>query len=265
MARSSESSIVTKCAQIMDVLSHSRGPMGFSEIVAQTGFVKSSCHRILAVLQGEELIDYDKASRTYKTGARLHDWARSAWRRIDLQQIASDIMLRLSDETGMNVALSVLDGDTILYLRTVDQMPVRYAAHPGDHAPLHCTAAGKVFLAHLPAARRDALMAAMPYERLTEFTKVSAEDVAAEFPAILRTGYGRAVQEEYLPVIGLAAPIWNAQDQVTACLNVWTMIDLASAAEVEGQAQRLIAATRQVSRQLGWQASHPPPAPGSLP
>ncbi len=50
----------------------------------------------------------------------------------------------------------------------------------------------------------------------------------------LRTGYGRAVQEEYLPVIGLAAPIWNAQDQVTACLNIWTMIDLAFAAEVEG-------------------------------
>ncbi|KAA2315621.1 IclR family transcriptional regulator [Pseudooceanicola sediminis] len=254
MGRSSESSIVTKCAQIMDVLSQSRGPMAFSEIVAQTGFVKSSCHRILAVLQGEDLVEYDKASRTYKTGTRLHNWARSAWRRIDLQQIASGVMLRLGDETGMNVALSVLDGDTILYLRTVDQMPVRYAAHPGDHAPLHCTAAGKVFLANMAQSRRDALLGALRYDRFTEFTKVTAQDVAAEFPAILRSGYGMAVQEEYLPVIGIAAPIWNAQDQVTACLNVWTMSDLATAPQVESQAQRVIAAARQISRQMGWQA-----------
>ena len=67
----------------------------------------------------------DTANRTYRTGTRLHQWARSAWRRIDLQKLAGDEMLRLNDVTGLNAALSILDGNSILYLRTEDHVPIR--------------------------------------------------------------------------------------------------------------------------------------------
>lgn len=252
MGRSTESSIVTKCAIVMDVLSDARQPLAFSEIVESTGFVKSSCHRILAVLQGEGLIDYDKPSRTYRTGARLHQWARSAWRRIDLQQVASEPMNRLSAATEMNAALSVLDGQTILYLRTADQTPVRYAAHAGDHAPLHCTAAGKVFLAHLPEAKRDEILDGLQYEKFTEFTLTSADQLKRSLWDAKTQGFAKAIKEEFLQVTGIAAPIFNEQDDVVACLSLWALDKTASAEEVIARSADLLQAVQSISETIGW-------------
>ncbi|WP_282095405.1 IclR family transcriptional regulator [Epibacterium ulvae] len=255
MGRPTESSIVTKCAIVMDVLSEARQPLAFSEIVDRTGFVKSSCHRILAVLLGEQLISYDKPSRTYRTGARLHQWARSAWRRIDLQQVAAEPMNRLSETTKMNAALSILDGQTILYLRTVDYVPVRYAAHSGDHAPLHSTAAGKVFLAFMSEQKRHDLLEQLEYEKFTEFTLTSPEELKRELWATKTNGYGRAVKEEVLQVTGIAAPIFNEQDDVVACMSLWSLEQAAASAEVIAKSEQVIAAAEEVSKIIGWRPS----------
>ena len=255
MGRSGESSIVTKCARVMDIVSHARKPLAFSDIVDQTGFVKSSAHRILAVLQGEELIDYDKATRTYRAGSRLHDWARSAWRRIDLQQTASEAMSLLSEETGMNTALSVLDRETVLYLRTVDVVQFRYASHAGDHAPLHSTAAGKVFLAFMSDRRREETLARLKFEKLTENTRMSVAALSEDLQLVRQQGFAKALGEELLQITGISAPIWNAEDKVTACLSLWSLTDHASRDEVVAMSGRLIETTSQISKQLGWSAA----------
>lgn len=254
MGRPSESSIVAKCALVMDILSSARQPLGFSEIVSQTGFVKSSCHRILAVLQSEALIEYDKKTRLYRTGGRLRKWARSAWLGNDLQQVAGEVVNGLSDSTGLNVALSVLDNETILYLLTANQLQVRYAARAGDHAPLHCTAAGKVFLAHLPDNQRKQLLDGLRFEKYTEFTKTSATDLIHELLSTVSKGYAIASKEEFLQVTGIAAPIRNEQDEVVACLSLWAQDQLASGEQVKGNAGALIDAANSISKKIGWRS-----------
>jgi DNA-binding IclR family transcriptional regulator len=256
MGRATESAIVSKCALLMDVLSQARDPLVFSEIVEQTGFVKSSCHRILAVLQGEGLVAYDKKTRTYYTGPRLHQWARSAWRKIDLQHIAAVEMGDLSDRTKMNTALSVLDEDTILYLRTADFAPIRYASHSGDHAPLHCTAAGKVFLAHMSKIQRDAILQDGVMRKFTDMTRVTPEALENEYPYILELGYAKAIQEESLLIMGLAAPIWNSEGKLTACLSLWTQADEFPEADIQDKSQEVIKSANAISQVLGWPAEH---------
>ncbi|MEO9825872.1 MAG: IclR family transcriptional regulator [Paracoccaceae bacterium] len=251
MSRNSESSIVTKCGQVIDILSASRRPLAFSEIVQRTGFVKSSCHRILAVLQGEEMIEYDKASRTYRTGKRLQKWARATWNRADIQQTASQHMSDLCETTRMNTALSVFDTDAILYLRTVDFHSVRFASHAGDRAPLHSTAAGKVFLANMNPARQQATLARIDFEKFTEHTLVSLEPLVAQFAEIRTNGYATARGEETLPVTGIAAPIWNAEDKLAACLSLWSTRDQHAPEEVLDRANKLVALTKQISAELG--------------
>ena len=252
MSKSGESSIVTKCAKVMDIVSHARKPLAFSDIVAETGFVKSSAHRILAVLQSESLIEYHNSSRTYRPGPRLHDWAISAWRRIDLQQLAGEAMSALSDETGMNTALSVLDREAVLYLRTVDVIKFRYASHAGDHAPLHSTAAGKVFLAQMSDRRLEETLSKLSFDRFTENTRLDAEGLASEVIKVRREGFAKALGEEVLQVTGIAAPIRDAEDKVTACLSLWSLTDHAAREEVVAMSGKLIATTTQISTQLGW-------------
>ena len=253
MAKPTESSIVTKCAQILDILAAARAPMKFSEIVQKTGYVKSSCHRILAILAGERLVTYDKISKTYQTGSRLNDWSRWAWRRVDLQEIAGTEMRLLSERLSVNVALSVLDNNTILYLRTVDHFPVRFAAAMGDHAPLHCTAAGKVFLAHMSEARRKRVLAEMEFVRMTEQTITNASDLMNELPDVIKHGYARAAREEFLHVWGIAAPIWGEDRAISACLSLWTTGNGDKAEpDLLANVEMLKQSTERISRALGW-------------
>ncbi|RED18365.1 IclR family transcriptional regulator [Pontivivens insulae] len=253
MARSAQSSIVTKCAEVLDVISKARRPLGFAEIVERTGFVKSSCHRILAVLQSEDMISYDKPTRTYQTGNRVKRWARFSWHRTDLLDVAAGPMDSLNEDAGMNTALSILDDQHILYLRTSDHIPIRLADRAGDRAPLHCTAAGKVLLAHLSPRRRSDLLESLRLEKFTEYTVTDRSALEAEFPDIIEQGYARAICEEHLHVMGMGAPIWNGQKQVTACLSLWTATDDATKAELEQMAPKLVSAAQEISRQLGWE------------
>ena len=66
MARASESSIVAKCAIVVDLLSNARRPLGFKEITEASGLVKSSAHRILSVLLSEDLVEYDPLKKVYR-------------------------------------------------------------------------------------------------------------------------------------------------------------------------------------------------------
>ena len=250
MGRTSESSIVTKCALVLDVLTQSRRPLGFSDIAARTSFAKSSCHRILSVLQSEQLVEYDKASREYRPGRRIDLWTRASFRRRDLQDAASDLMVDLSEETHMNVALSIMDRDSILYLRTVDFFSERFASHAGDHAPLHCTAAGKVFLAQMAPERLQVTLAGLKLEKFTENTITSLEDLLAGFSAIRRDGFASARGEETLQVTGIAAPILNEQSQISACLSLWSTSEHSTPDEVIAQAPRLKRVAAKISDQV---------------
>lgn len=252
MTRTTGSSIVAKCALVLDVVSQSRRPLAFAEIVVRTGFVKSSCHRILAVLQSEEMIQYDKDSRTYHTGARLRQWARSSWHQADLQDVAAGVMEALSDQTGMNTALSILDDQHILYLRTFDNVPIRLAARAGDRAPLHCTAAGKLNLVHMTAHRRAEMLENLNLEKFTEHTKTTIADLEMEFPAIARDGYALAIREEYLHVIGAAAPIRDEHGAVTASLSLWALTDTSSPDDLRHNVPALLNAAQRISKRIGW-------------
>ncbi len=252
MAKAGESSIVSKCARVMDVLSRAREPVSFSRILEETGFVKSSCHRILAVLLAEGLAEYNRTARTYRTGPRLRDWSRAAWRRKDLHHVSTEIMAELSETTSMNTALSTFDRDSVLYVRTQNIIPVRYSAHTGDHAPLHCTAAGKVFLAHMRDRLLEDTRALMRFERFTEHTITDFDTLAEQFPAIRRQGFAIARREETLPVTGVAAPVRDAQSEVAACLSLWNQDSEAPPEDVIALSGRVMAAARDMSIRLGW-------------
>ncbi len=256
MSRKPGSSIVSKCALVMDALAEARRPLAFAEIVAQTGFVKSSCHRILAILQSEELVEYNREDRTYQMGGRLNKWNRSAWYQADLQTAASGELTRLSETTDTNVALSVLDQGNLLYLLTADALAIRYAARAGDRAPLHCTAAGKVFLAHMSDAARTRILDQAEFERYTEFTKTRPEQLVAEIPSVLANGYGQAMQEEFLLVIGVAAPVRDIQNKVVACVSMWTLTSEMTKDELLAKTPDLIGVTQRLSKTIGWDAKN---------
>ncbi len=254
MASVNQSSIVSKCTRILDLMAAARRPLSFSQIVQRSGFVKSSTHRILSILVGEGLAEYHEQSKAYRLGPKLVTWARSAWRRTDIQQIASLELETLCEQTGMNVALSIQDNDSVLYLRTIDNLPVRYAAHMGEHAPLHCTAVGKVFLAFMPERQRTILVQRLRLERFTEFTIQDPQLLLKELGQVRQQGYATCFQEEFLQVLGIAVPVRNVQGEVFAGVSLWALTEKFSREEMLAQVPAMLHLSERLSSQLGHEA-----------
>jgi DNA-binding IclR family transcriptional regulator len=200
LARASENSIVAKCAAAVDLLSYARRPLGFKEITEGSGLVKSSTHRILSVLLSEDLVEYDQLKKGYRVGPRLNAWGRAIWRRMDMQMDPSAELEALCEHSNMNAAISILDGESVLYLRTLNSAPFRIASHPGDHALLHCTATGKVFLASISSHRCEQVMDKLRFERMTEYTILDSARLKSELELTRSRGYGLVVQEEHFQV-----------------------------------------------------------------
>lgn len=251
MTKLQQSSIVHKCTQILDVLAHARRPLAYIDIVEKTGFVKSSAHRVLAIMEGEGLVEKDKSLKAYRLGPKLSYWAQTAWRKTDLQEVAGSELDAFCEKNGLHVALSIRDADKVLYLRTLDPVPVRYASHAGQRAPLHCTAAGKVFLSYMSQSQQERLLEEMKFERLTENTIVSPDVLKRELKLTRLRGYGTSDREEFLQVAGIAAPILDTDREVMAAVSIWCPVEQAAIGELQLVAPELLEMTKRISAQIG--------------
>lgn len=251
MSGDAQSSIVTKCGVVLDLLARMRRGVTYSEIVAATGFSKSSGHRILAVLQGEGLVRYEPRDKTYALGSRVMGWAQSAWRNMDLQQASQGELEGLHASSELNIALGILHADSVLYLRTMDNLHVRFASKAGDYAPLHCTAIGKTLLAWQPESLRRELLARLSLERHTEFTIIDRGALESHLGDVRAQGYAIADREEVLQVCGLAAPVFGFDGGIVGAVSLWGPISAAPLDALRAQSGDLLKATRRMSEKMG--------------
>ena len=138
-----------KVSAIVDILASSGRPMSYSEVLAASGFAKSSTHRLLSILQNEGVIEFDERNKTYALGQRLRGWARQSWINSDLQRQSANELEKLCESCGHNVCLMGMDGARTLVLSAIHPYQVPYAAKMGEYAAAHCTAGGKVLIAYL--------------------------------------------------------------------------------------------------------------------
>lgn len=251
MSREIQSSIIHKSVSVINLLAGHKGGLSQTEIAQRTGFNKSSTHRILSILIGQELIAFDERDRTYSTGPLLISWARSAWEKMDLSLVKDQDLTDLAAQTAMNVALSVRVEHTVTFTRANVAHPYRLAVKEGGQSELHNTAAGKVFLAHMTVHERDAYFAVAELEKFTETTLTTRADIEADLSEITSRGYAVSDREEFYQVVGMAAPILDHDGRILAAISLWIPLRIASLDALLACAPDLLAKTREISARFG--------------
>ncbi|MEM7426835.1 MAG: IclR family transcriptional regulator [Pseudomonadota bacterium] len=255
------SSIVSRCCMVLDLVTGA-GPLDFTDIVRQAGLPKSSIHRLLAILTNEGLVEFDPSRQIYLPGRRLTGWAAGTFSGNRLPELSHDALRRLGENTGANVALSVLRADAVLYMSTLQTgAPYRHAPGVGGQSPLHASAAGKVFLAHLEQGRLKSILATLPLDRFNERTIVDTETLRLDLQQVRANGYAACDREEFLQVAGLAAPVFDNTGQVVAAVSLWNTVDHQSMSDLLEFAPTLKEQARLISERLGWGAVPIRPSP----
>lgn len=251
MVREVHSTIVEKSVLVMDLLARSVEKLSFSQIVRGTGMNKSSVHRVLAILMGQDLVRYDDRSKSYTVGPKVLGWARAAWQKTDVCQIDDQDLVDLGESTGMNVAVSVINDHMITFIRTRIVHPYKLSPKVGDQSDLHCTAAGKVFLACMDPPSLSIYLEKGEFEKYTETTITDKISLRKEIEQVVDRGYAVSNREELWQVVGIAAPIVSYDKRAVAALSLWTPVKHASLEVLEKYAPKLKETAVTISTRFG--------------
>src|ERR1043165_7649301 len=139
--------VIERMTRLLEVLAQHPEPLGLKQIAQYTKLHPSTAHRILSALPADRLVDRVEPG-SYRLGMRLLELGNLVKSRISVRELALPLMRELHAHTGETANLSVRHDDEIVYVeRTSSGRSAMRVVHViGARAPLHVTAAGKLFL-----------------------------------------------------------------------------------------------------------------------
>lgn len=227
------------------------GPSGVTEIAAEVGIHKATAHRLLATLELRGLVSQDAERGAYRLGGTVVQLATAAARPEDVVSACRPFCHELALEVGDTVNLVVSDGRQIITVyQAVGDSIVVSRDFVGKHDPLHATAAGKVFLADLPAARVEELVSG-GLERFTESTIVDPHELRAELQRVRVRGWAMTAEEHEVGLVVLAAPVRTSDGALAAAMTVSGPTYRITAETLPGLVERLLATTERAAWRMG--------------
>jgi IclR family acetate operon transcriptional repressor len=195
--------------------------LSLAELSQRLGLPKATVHRLCAALQAGGWLARDLDEKEFVPGPALRRLAFDALNHGEQRGLRHAVLDALVQEVGETCNFTTLDGAQVLYLDRVEaRWPLRLTLDVGSHVPLHCTASGKLFLALMPAARREALIERLSLTRMTPQTIVGAAELRTECEHIARLGYSTDREEYMAGLIAVAVPVRDAAGTVRAALAV---------------------------------------------
>ncbi|MEX0983794.1 MAG: IclR family transcriptional regulator [Actinomycetota bacterium] len=233
------------------------GELGVSELGRRLGVHKATASRLVATLAERGMLERDPVTERFRLGFGLIRLAGAAMAGLDIVRVAHPILEDLAERTRETVNLGVLAGDSVVYIDQVTgTRSIVAVSWVGRRTPLHCTSNGKVLLAHMDPAERDTQLA----EPLTEMTPRTVTDPAVlerQLDGVARRGYAQTVEELEEGLNAVAAPVRQADGQVTAAVSVSGPAFRMRPMDLPRTARLVMDAADAISRRLGYVQRRP--------
>ncbi len=213
--------VLDRAMALVNALACAPGALSLSRLAADVELHPASAHRILGALIAHGLVEKTGAG-TYDLGVHWLEISNRLRARLNIRQVAMPHMQKLAEATGETVNLIVRRGDEAVYIERVSggQTMIQIVQVVGAHAPLHVTAAGKIFLAEDSAIGVRGYIERTGLPAYTPHTLTTAQRLAAELDAIRREGLAYDREEAELGVACLGAPIRDAEGRLVAGLSI---------------------------------------------
>lgn len=205
---------------ILHCLSGSPEPLGINEIARRIGLHKSSISRLVATLVVARLVERDAASARIKLGPGLVLLAAPVLAELHIKDLVRPALEELAARSGETASYNMWDGSDAV---TIEQVPgpgaVRIFSEPGRRDPGHCTACGKILLAHESAEAIDAYCGAA-LERFNERTIVDPAALRQELTTSRQRGYALNFGELDSEISAISAVTHDARGKVVGSITV---------------------------------------------
>jgi DNA-binding IclR family transcriptional regulator len=212
---------VDRAVRILLLLSASSREMTLAEISAETGWHKSSVHKILVTLEHHGFLDRNEATKRYALGIELAKCGQSVLNKLRINQSAKLILKELADYSGETATFAILRGTKIVIVDVVEPRgELRVAPPIGTIDPLTAKSNGKAVLAWLPEDRVNEIiqMEGLPLKTRNSITK--AKIYRTELLTVREQGYAIDIEEFQEGISAVSAPVFNPEGQVLGTLSL---------------------------------------------
>ncbi len=210
-ASSSEHAAEMRGLRVLRLIEHlalANHPQTLSQLAARTGIPKATMMRTLDSLEQLGYVLRTPIERGYVLGPAAAGLALSTLRNNALMRACRAILSNLVAAIGETCNLTIPAGNDVLYVDRVDTAELlRLHLPPGTHAPMHCTASGKLFLSRLPLLAQRKLLSLMSLKRLTPKTITDIDLLSAELKRLAVRGMGIDNEEFVRGMVAIAVPI----------------------------------------------------------
>jgi IclR family pca regulon transcriptional regulator len=139
---------------------------------------------------------------------------------MNIETLTKTYLEDLASQTGDSAALTVLDGNEIVYVaRASVRTLMRLEAHVGSRFPAYATSMGRVLLAGLGPERLKRYFDDTNFIALTEHTQTDRTKVMKLVEDCRRAGYSAVEDELAYGVVAVAVPVFDQSRRVVAALN----------------------------------------------
>jgi IclR family transcriptional regulator, pca regulon regulatory protein len=241
---------------ILEAFTPEQPILGIADIADRLGMSRSTTHRYVTTLVALGYLQQG-ARRKYRLGLAVTDLGLAALNATDLREHAHADLAELSQRTGFTMSIAVLDGDEALCVDRVQGLRRRLGAagpdvKPGTKLPLHCTALGKVLLAHLPDAERRETVTRLELTHQGPNTITTKTTLREELEHVLEEGL--AVEEEELAPgrVAIAAVVLNEASEMAAAIDMTASTNVIAIEELaDALGPHLVSTADRISARLG--------------
>lgn len=193
--------------------------MSLAAVAARSGLSRAAARRLVLTLQHLGYVRAD--GREFTLTPRVLELGFGFLGSLKLGDVAQPLMEDLSHRVGESCSISVLDGQSIVY---VARVPVRkvmtVSLGVGARLPAFCSSMGRVLLSGLAEAELGSWLRQAPLTAHTIHTVTDPDRLQRLIADVREQGYAYVEQELELGLCSVAVPVYNRQGQVAAALNV---------------------------------------------
>lgn len=225
----------------------------FQEIIDLSGIPKTSVYRMLLSLEDMGFLEKGPDAK-YRLGLIFIRFGNLVLERLDIRQIAYPIMKQLHDEVEEAINLSVFQGeDETIYIEKIElKQKVRLYTAVGRKSPLYAGASSRIMLAHLPEEKIKEYLNRTTFKAHAKGTITNKERLIELIERSKELGYSVSHSELYDFTSEIAAPIFNNNGEVVASLSIAGMSANYQVENINYYAPKLLEATEEISRRLGY-------------
>lgn len=231
------------------------------ELARRFDLPRSTVFRLLSTLENMGFLEKAEGGRDYRLGLAVLRLGFEYLASLELTQLGTPLLQRLSEELHTSCNLVVRDGRSIVYVAKVAQAtPFASSVTVGTRLPAHATVLGRILLEDLTLPQLRALY---PEDHLETFSPSTPKTVTELFDMVQadrQRGYvlGEGFFESNISSI--AAPVRDHSGHIVAALGA----TIPSGHIEEGRIDEMVARVRATADDISGLLNYAPAANGKV-